>query len=168
MDDPFTLDVDQQPELLIPDDHYAAVEISERHDPYAFWRTGPGLRVYGEFRTRIVAAAKPTEAGAKFKEIPLFRLGRDATGKQLKNAHPNAIWTATDFCPWLATKLAKHADHKAAEFFTNGWYELFLVEGVGGKVFIVTVHRMEYPGYAVGAWQLDDKFERRSHFGLHN
>lgn len=157
----------KQPKLLVSDGHYAAVEISERHDPESFWQTRPGLYVYDDFRNRIVVAAKPTEAGAKFKKLPRLKLGRNATGEELKIARPNGIWTATDFCPWLAAKLAKQADGKDGEFLNNGWANLFLVEGIDGEVFVVRVSWLGGEWY-VDTWLLDYDWLVGSQFGFRN
>ncbi|MBI2004790.1 hypothetical protein HYS79_01345 [Patescibacteria group bacterium] len=157
----------KQSKLLVSDGHYAVVEVGERHDPGSLWQTRPGLYVYDDFRNRIVAAAKPTETGAKFKKLPRFKLGRNATGEELKGARPNGIWTATDFCPWLAAKLAKQAGGKDGEFLNNGWANLFLVEGVNGEVFVVVVGWFGGE-WIVDAWRLDDDWPGGSQFGSRN
>ncbi len=162
-----SLEKKKQPKLLVSDGHYAAVEATERHEPGTFWQTRSGLYVYDDFRTRVVAAATPTEAGATFKKLPRFKLGRNATGEELKTARPNGIWTATDFCPWLAAKLAKQAKGEDGEFLTNGWANLFLVEGVGGEVFVVRV-RWGVGLWLVYAWPLGHGWHDGRQFGSRN
>lgn len=158
---------DKPPKLLVSDGHYGAVEMTGPHDPSAFWQTRSGLYVYDDFQNRVAAAAKPTEVGTKFKKLPRFKLGRNATGEELKDARPNGIWTATDFCPWLAAKLAKQANGEKGEFLNNGWANLFLVEGVRGGVFVVDVD-WDDGGWSVCTWHLDYGWDDGCQFGSRN
>jgi hypothetical protein len=131
------------------------------------WQTRLGLYVYDDFRTRIVAAAKPTEAGVRFNKLPRFKLGRNTTGEELKTARSGAVWSATDFCPWLAAKLAKQAKGEDGEFLNNRWANLFLVEGVNGGVFVVRVHSRG-GRWVVYMWRLDLEWFVGHQFGSRN
>lgn len=153
----------KQPKLLVPDGNYSAVEIAERHDPAAFYQTRSGLYVYDDFHTRIVAAAKPTDAGTKWQKLPRFKLGRNGTGDEMKTARPRSVWSATEFCPWLAAKLSKQAEGKDGEFLNNDWANLFLVEGAGG-VFVVYVY-CGVGEWRVDAWLLGSEWDVGDQFG---
>ena len=149
----------QMPKLLKSKGYFTAMRLMERHDPDAFYKMREGLYVTGDFRSSIVAAAKPTDAGAKWKKMQRLELGQNAKGTDLKSAQLQAIWSATEFCPWLAAKLAKQPNGKASELLYNGWATIFLVEGVNGEVFAVGVYW--YSGgseWDVDAWSLDDEW----------
>ncbi len=130
---------EKQPKLLKPVGFMSAETLAERHDPNAFYQTREGLYVYGDSQNRIVAAAKLTEAGYKFKKAPRFTLGQNATGQELRDARPKGTWQATEFCAWLAIKIGKQKNGEAGELLNTGWANLFLVEGVNGEVFLVSV-----------------------------
>ncbi|HEY4519774.1 MAG TPA: hypothetical protein VJH33_01920 [Candidatus Paceibacterota bacterium] len=165
VDNPIT----KKSKLLKPDGYYSAVKLGERHDPNAFWQTRSGLYVYDDFKSRIVAVAKLTEARVKFKKLPRFKLGRDGSGEEMKSARPSSVWTATDFCPWLATKLAKQPNGEEGEFLNNGWVNLFLVEGVNGEVFVVIVNwSADDRRWFVSTWPLDDGWLFGIQFGSRN
>ena len=155
------------PRLLKPDGHYSAIELGQRHDPDVFGRSRPVLEVHGDFRSRIVAMAKPTEAGATFKKLPRFKLGQNATGKAMKLAPPKSVWMATEFCPWLAVKITKQPSGEKGELLHNGWANLFLVEGLNSEVFVVYV-RWSVGRWHVSAWQLDVGWNAGNRFGSRN
>lgn len=149
----------QMPKLLKSKGYFAAVRLLERHDPDAFYKTREGLYVTDDFRNQIVVAAKPTDAGGKWEKMRRFELTANATGTDLKSARPQGIWSATEFCPWLAAKLAKQPNGKAGELLNNGWATLFLVEGVGGEVFVVGVDWDSVGSeWRVRVWKLGDEW----------
>lgn len=61
-----------------------SVTISERRDPDAYYQTRAGLYVWDDFRSRIVAKAKPVEAGTTFK-VNEDELGEALTDKQIED-----------------------------------------------------------------------------------
>ncbi len=156
------------PKPLIFDRYYAAVVLKERHDPAAFYQTREGLYVGNDFQTNIVAAAKPTEAGKKFKKMSGFKLARPATGNDLMAERPQSIWTATDFCPWLAEKLSKQPRGEAGEIANDNW-TISLVTGVNGAVFVVIVRWYSASReWVVNAWLLGRRLEAGDQFVSRN
>jgi hypothetical protein len=125
--------------FLVRDGSFSSVDLTERFDPRKFYQTREGLYVWSDFTGRIVAVAKPTEAGRKFKKVSCWKLEKSSTGEMLKNVRPNDIWTATDFCAWLSAKLTKQPNGEEGELLNNGWANLFLVEGASCAVFVVYV-----------------------------
>jgi hypothetical protein len=64
-----------------------SVTISERRDPDVYYRTRPGLYVYGDFRDRVVSKAKSVEAGTIFK-VNEDELGETLNDEQIENGLP--------------------------------------------------------------------------------
>ncbi len=160
--------VSKVPPLLSPNGHAASVVLTARHDPDAFYQTRNDLYVDGFFRSRIVATAKPTEVGMKFKKLPRFLLSRNATGKDLKSARPKAIFTATEFCPWLAAKIAQQPKGEVGDLAIDQW-NLFLVEGLRGGVFLVDVDwYVDCQRWCVGMWDLTDGWNAGCQFFSRN
>lgn len=146
-------------EVLVRDGSFSPVELGERHDPREFYQTREGLYVWEDFVSRIVAAASPIGAGRTFGEAFAWKLTIDATGETLRKERPEDVWPATDFCAWLSAKLAKQPGGESGELLNTGRANLFLVEGVGREVFVVSV-RWD-PGYRrwdVRAWRLGNKW----------
>lgn len=143
-----------RPRLLVRDGDHSAVTLNERHNPGLFYRDRAGLYVSPNFFGKIVSAARPTEAGKKFKKISRFRLAADATGEQLRSGCPDSVWNATDFCAWLAAKLTNQSNGEEGELLTTGWANLFLVEGIS-EVVAVVYWFSGYREWYVGARRLD-------------
>lgn len=158
-----------RPRLLVRDGGYSAVTLSEVHNPSLFYSNRANLYVSPDFLGKIVRVAGSTETGKKFKKISRFRLAADATGEQLRSERPDSVWTATDFCAWLAAKLQKQPNGEEGEFLTTGWANLFLVEGINGEVVLVYVYW--YSGYRewyVNAWRLDFTWYAGNRFASRN
>jgi hypothetical protein len=64
-----------------------SITISERRDPDAYYHTRSGLYVWDDFRSRVVAKAKPVEAGTVFK-VNEDELGENMTDEQIENGLP--------------------------------------------------------------------------------
>ena len=104
----------------------------------------------------------------KIKKLPRFLLTRITTGQELKSACPKSIFTATEFCSWLAVKIAKQPNGKTGELLANGYANLFLVE-VNGEVVLVDVDW--YSGnqeWGVDAWDLVSQWGVDSQFVSRN
>src|SRR3989344_1751444 len=69
------------PPLLVFDDtHIASVDLSEPHDPDAFWHTtkqSPARYVYDTFRTNVIARARPIMESSGDVQIPYADLSRN-------------------------------------------------------------------------------------------
>lgn len=158
-----------RPRLLVRDSGYSAVTLSEVHNPSLFYRDRANLYVSPDFLGKIVRVAGSTETGKKFKKISRFRLAADATGEQLRSERPDSVWTATDFCAWLAAKLQKQPNGEEGELLTTGWANLFLVEGISSEVVLVSVNwDSGYRKWDVNAWRLDDTWNAGHRFASCN
>ncbi len=143
------------PEFLKSNGQMPAVNLTKPHNPDSFYKDRLGLWVGSDFRRLVVAAAEPTDVGRRFKKFLRFLLEKNATGEQLKTAFPNGIFTATEFCPWLAEMIGRQPNGKVGDLLTNGFANLFLVEGVNGAVFVVYVRwRSGYRLWGVSTWPL--------------
>ena len=145
----------KKPGVLVREGSFSAVELVARHDPKEFYRTGGNLYVWSDFTNWIVTAASPTEAGKKFKKTAFWNLTQNATGEVLRSARPKDVWNATDFCAWLAFKLANQPNGELGELLNTGYANLFLVKGVNSGVFVVSVQwRSVRREWHVFAWNL--------------
>ena len=82
------------------------VSLTERHDPDAYYQIKKGLHVWGDFRERVVAKARPTEAGTTFT-LAVADLGRDATDEDIEAALPTAhLFSETAACAAIAGLIA--------------------------------------------------------------
>ncbi|MBI3074931.1 MAG: hypothetical protein HYY92_01815 [Parcubacteria group bacterium] len=151
--------------ILKPDGYYTAVTLTERHDPATFpWPSVNERYSYDSFRHNITEAAKPTEAGARWKRISRFRFTDVVTGRELLSEQPWSTWMATDFCPWIAAKLTKQAHGEKGELPVNGSCASFLVIGAGDIIFTVGVIYFR-KSWAIFAGLLDDLHSRDGQFG---
>jgi hypothetical protein len=133
----------------------SAVRLGKRHDPKEFYQDGKNLFVWPDFISRIVSVAQSTKAGENFQEASFGELKKTLTGEMLQQAHPDDVWSATDFCAWLSAKLAIQPNGGNGELLNTGYANLFLVEGVNKAVFVVHVHwGSDDRGWYVDAWGL--------------
>ena len=108
--------------------------------------------------SRIVAAAKPIELKSTVK-LPRYALVRNASGNDIATAalkiSRQTIFTASEFCPILAAMIEKQKGGGGGDLLSDGRANLFLVEGVGGAVCVVSVHwNADYAEWSVGTWRL--------------
>jgi hypothetical protein len=151
--------------FLVCDGSFSAVNLTARHYPQKYYRTGSGLYVGQDFVDRILKAAEPTEVGRRFKKTSYRKLEQNASGKKIKLERSKDIWTATDFCAWLSAKLAKQSNGEDGELLNTGWANLFLVEGFNRAVFVVSVGWYSVDReWVVDAWLLDGEWRAGSRF----
>ncbi len=112
------------------------------HAPAQYYQTRAGLYVWDDFINRIVAAAKQVELKDTVK-FPRYSLVRDASGDDIATAalkiSRQTVFTASEFCPILAAMIEKQKSGGTGDLLNDGRANLFLVEGVGGTVCIVSV-----------------------------
>jgi len=102
------------------------VTLTQRHDPDAFYRTRSGLYVFwDDFRSRIVAKAKASEAGATFK-VSRAELTRDLVDAEIESSLPKAhIFDETTVCAVIAGLIAGQANGEGGVLKNNGRANLF-------------------------------------------
>jgi len=101
------------------------VTLAERHDPDVFYRTCSGLHVWDDFRSRIVAKARPSEVGATFK-IESFELRQDLTDAEIEAALPKRhLFDETQVCAIIAGLIAKQPNGEEGPLINNGYASLF-------------------------------------------
>ena len=74
------------PLLVFDDSHIASVDLSEPHNPDAFWHTtkqSPARYVYDTFRTNVVARARPIEESLGVVQIPYADLSRNTNVREI-------------------------------------------------------------------------------------
>ena len=99
--------------------------LAERHDPDTFYRTREGLYVWDDFRSRIVAKAKPSEAGLvmKFERAELMR---DLTDEKIEGTLPkDHLFDETEVCALIASLIAKQANGEEGVLLNTGYANLF-------------------------------------------
>ena len=100
------------------------ITVMERHDPDAFYRTRTGLYVWSDFRSRIVAKARPTEAEAFTVESA--ELVRDLTDEEIESALPKKhLFRETELCAVIAGLIAKQSNGEKGALLNTGYANLF-------------------------------------------
>ena len=150
----------ERPKLLNPSGRMSACTLEKNHDPALFYQELAGLWPSSDFLREIVALAKPTKAGAKFRARKRYLLAQNnTTGAMLIEQHPTSVFEASEFCAWLACKLERQPNGSFGELLSNGLANLFLVRGIGGEVFLVDMHWFaNYELWSVSAWRLGDEW----------
>ena len=117
------------------------VTLAERHDPDAFYRTRSGLYVWDDFRTRVVAKAKPSEAGTTHK-IASAELMRDLSDEKIEAGLPvNHLFDERAVSAIIAGLIAMQPNGEEGALIANGYANLFYVGS-----YVVDVH-----------WYADDR-----------
>lgn len=162
----------QKKDKVLRRDGSAKVAPIAGHDPTQYYQTRAELYVWGDFATRVVAAAKPMELKHTVK-LPRYSLVRGASGEDISTAalkiSRQTIFTASEFCPTLAAMLEKQKNGAAGDMLNDGRANLFLVEGVGGSVFLVFVRWDQGDAeWNVRAWPLDSRWHAGNRFFSRN
>jgi hypothetical protein len=98
---------------------------SVTYDPDVYYRTGKGLYVWNSFRNRIVANAKPTNAGTGYT-LAAADLTKDATDKEIEAALPEGyLFDESAVCAIVAELIAKQPGGEAGHLQNNGRANLF-------------------------------------------
>ena len=128
------------------------VTLTERHDPDEFYRTREGLYVWGDYRSRIVTKAKPSEAGTTVK-IESAELMRDLTDAEIEAALPKGhLFDETQVSAVIAGLIAKQPNGEEGALVNTGRANLFYTDSYVVRVRWVADDRMWY----VGACRRDD------------
>ena len=111
------------------------VILAERHNPNLFFETRAGLYVWNDFRSRIVANAKPTEKGTKFR-VDVAELMRDLNDEEIERGLPKEhLFDETQVCAIIASFIAKQPNGEKGKLVNNGYANLFYmvscVVGIG-------------------------------------
>lgn len=118
----------------------ALPERSSPLDPDEFYKTRAGLYVWGDFRDRIVSAAKKVEQVPGI-EIGSFDLIKDANDAAIRGCLPkgHVFDDPGVFCVYLATVIERQPDGQEGDLLANGSANIFYVGGANGGVFAVRV-----------------------------
>jgi hypothetical protein len=102
-----------------------SVTLTKPHDPAAFYRTRSGLYVYGDFRSRVGAKAKPVESAAALT-LRRFTLARDASDADIEaGMGENHEFTEAEVCWVIAEMIAKQQNGEAGDLDNTGKANLF-------------------------------------------
>lgn len=97
----------------------------ERHDPDEYYQTRSGLYVWGDFRSRVVAHAKPVESGMVFK-VKSFDLMAGLTDEKIEvlllKEH---LFGDDQLCAIIAKLIAKQPNGEEGVLLNNGCANLF-------------------------------------------
>jgi hypothetical protein len=143
--------------LLIPRGT-VTVTLKERHDPDRFYRTRSGLFVQPDFRTRIVAKARPSEAGESFN-LKYADLGRHASDSEIEEALGKShFFGETQICAIVAGFIAKQPKGEdgtllggAANLFYTSSYVVFVYWIAGRRRWRVNVWSRGSDGWFAGS-----------------
>lgn len=122
--------------------------LAERHDPDVFFQTRSGLWVGNDFHSRIVANARPSDAGTTLK-VNSAEFTRDLTDKEIEEALPKEhLFDETMVCAVIADLIAKQPNGENGTLINNGRANLFYTES-----YVVLVRwSADYRRWYVSAW----------------
>lgn len=129
----------------------ATIALSGYHDPDSFFRTGPGLYVWDDFRSRIVAQAKPTVAGTAF-ELNNALLTKNMSDEEIEKALPKGhLFDESALCAIIASMISEQPNGKEGKLLNNGYANLFYTSSC---VVGVDWHA-DYRKWSVFTWERD-------------
>jgi len=137
--------------FLLPLDSIT-VALPADHNPNEFYQTRSGLWVSEDFRSRVVAKAKPSPAGTSFK-LDRATLAKNLTDSEIEVALPVAhIFSETEVCAIVVALIAEQLEGQEGTLLNNSCANLFFTAScvVGVRWFAGD------RGWGVGAWTLDD------------
>lgn len=128
------------------------VTLTERHDPDTYFKTRKGLYVYGDFRDRVVAKARPTEGGSRFT-LSVADLAHDATDEEIESALPAAhLFDESAVCGVIAGLIALQPTGEVGSLANTGYANLFYTRSC-----VVDVDwNADYASWRVDAWLRGD------------
>lgn len=110
--------------LILAPKGVAMVTLNEPHDPDAFYQTRSGLYVYDDFRTRVVAKARPS-GNADYK-VEKAELMRGLTDEEIEGALPkNHLFDETRLCAIIAGLITKQPNGEEGVLLNNSYANLF-------------------------------------------
>lgn len=128
------------------------VTLAEQHDPVTFYQTRTGLCVWPDFQTRIVAQARPTDAGTVSK-LDHAILTENMTDEQIEAVLPKEhLFTETLVCAAIAGLIALQPNGEDGVLLNNGYANLFYMCSCVVGVRWYAVGR----GWDVSTWRRDD------------
>lgn len=131
----------------------ATVTLTERHDPNRFYQNRKGLWVWDDFRSRIVANAKPSDAGVTW-EIKSAELMRGMTNTAIEaGLSASHLFDETQVCAIIAGLIVKQPEGQEGTLLNNGYANLFYTSSCVVLVFWYADDR----GWRVCAWGRDDR-----------
>ena len=119
-----------------------------------FYQTGPGLYVWGTFEDRLDLRARQIVSSAPERSYVASLLKANAYDRDIRKELPeNHLSRLED----IAALIEAQPDGKSGILFTNGYTNIFYVEGKDGEVFAVGVRwGSDGRAWRVSAWRLDE------------
>jgi hypothetical protein len=120
----------------------------------AFYQTGPGLYVYDTFADRLDLNARQTVDSAPERPyVASLLIKENAYDKDIRKELPEThLSTLED----IAGLIEAQPNGKSGFLLSNGWANIFYVEGKNGEVFAVFVlWSSDNRRWCVGGWKLD-------------
>lgn len=136
------------------------VTIQNPINPQEFFQTKKRLYVWSDFKERILAKVRPTDAGKKFT-VASFKLIKDSTDEQIEADLPQEhLFSETDVCAIVAEMITKQSKGEAGDLLSNGYANLFYTDS-----FVVYVlwssfgRRWSVDAWSRGGyeWDVDDR-----------
>ena len=98
--------------------------VSGVHNPDVFYQTRSGLYVWDDFRSRIVAKAKPVAADTKCS-VAVSELTKDATDEEIEGALPTEhLFDESAVCAIVAAMIEKQKNGEPGDLLNNGYANL--------------------------------------------
>ena len=132
--------------------------VSNGIDPDTYYRDRPGLYVWDDYRSRVVAKARRATVGTPFN-IGSADLLKAATDEEIEAALPvNHLFDESEICAIVEAMIAAQSNGEAGELLNNGCANLFYlsscVVGVGwysgGRYWYVDTWRRDDRGWGAG------------------
>lgn len=119
-----------------------------------FYRTGTDLYVYGSFAARFDLSARQTVDSAPERPYAAALLKANAHDTDIRNELPE---THLSMLEDIAGFIEAQPNGKSGFLLTNGYANIFYVEGKNGEVFAVRVFWNSVSRlWHVGGWRLDE------------
>lgn len=134
------------------------VVTSKAIDPKEFFQDRKGLYIWSDFKTRIVAKAKPMKAGMKYK-ISSSKLLKFAYDEDIEAELPKKhIFTESEVCTLIAELISKQPDGQEGILLNTGYANIFYT-----PAFVVRVGWSSGgEGWGVYAWERDGHWSDRN------
>jgi hypothetical protein len=137
--------------MLLAPKGTTTITLAEPHDPDAFYRTGSGLYVRANFRSKVVSLAKPSQAGATYK-VAKADLTRHLADREIEGALPeNHLFDETELCAIIAGLILRQSPVFEGELLNDGNPNLFYT-----RASVAAVHRsIGGRRWRLSAWKRD-------------
>ncbi len=135
----------------------AQVIVPARTKPFdaaAFYRTGPGLRVYDTFADHLDLSARKTVDSAPARPYVASLLKANAYDKDIRKELPKRHLSTLEA---IAGLIEAQPNDKSGFLLSNGYANIFYVESKNDEVFAVGVYwRSAYREWLVGGWRFGE------------